>query len=621
MKNRLFGVLRRARSVCAPKNAGKRIFSAFLSVCVAVSALTVSAFAIAEAAFYTLGSLIMGFLISYSSSEAADVIGQGLGDFGEAVRDFKGELTAANFTENSVVCQYQEWNNTYRFYVPSDSGLSESDQELAQFICDYYNENFEEYNYSATQALYYGDKGDHVSMEAKFYEKLKTGCYNALNSYLSKKIYNEQHEQSIDSISDLENALGDSFPRYDFDFVGPIPSLTMITPTMDGLCSLVKDGFTFTPSVKFSPGQGSFTKDQVSKLASYSPIYLSSSDDTYLRTTSVIDRPNNHLYGFNYYFLTDDGSLYFSTFLYDSSGNIGSFAYPLNSATNSFYDVSGKMISNISEVNEIKSHISSVGVVLNTGNQLQSSIPINVKDTLTDEDFITTSGGEAISKEIPRTDIENIIGGAIGMGLIGADAPLTIGADGTITAADGIPIEKLGEITEAIASGNLNLDSIEEYLSLISTLVGNGNLTMTEQQKILENIGAYAGAFAGDISEIKDILKEWAKAAEAEAAAENLDYDLPDVTIIDKFPFSLPFDVYYVLDLLCAEPKKPIFTIPIKTTIKIGNFRQSIDEKIVLDLTIFKIGNVDMVQAFINSVVTISFVFALIAGTRKFIWK
>lgn len=615
MKNRLFGVLRRARSVCAPKNAGKRIFAAFLAVCVAVSSLTFSAFAVAEAAFYTLGSLILGYLITYSSSEAADVIGQGLGDFGENFQDFKGRLNAVNFTDNSVVCRYQEWDNSYYFYV-NDSGLSESDREIAQFICDYYNQNFEEYNYSAEQALYYGDKGDHVSMEAKFYEKLKTGCYNAVNAYVAKEAHEARTGQRIESITQLHDILGDSVPKYDFSFTGPTPTLSFTSPEVTKATALFKDGFTFTPAASFIPGQTSLTDGQLDYLVSFAPDFITKGDG-FLCTTQSTDRQYS-LHAFNYYFMTDDGSLYFSSFsMYRSDGELGKYSYPLSSATSGFYDISGKFISGASAA-EIRSHISSVGVVLNTGNQIASSVPIDFSGSLKDEDFVTSSGGVEIVNGIPRTGIENILGGAIGAGLIAADAPLTIGADGSIIAADGIPVDKLGEILEALQAGNLNLDSMAEYLSLISTLVANGNLTATEQQKILENVNTNIKATAKDIAEIKDILKEWADADELE---ENLDFDLPDVTIIDKFPFSLPFDVYYVLDLLCAEPKKPIFTIPIKTTLKVSGFRYTVDKTITLDLTTFKIGNVDMVQAVINSGVTIAFVFALIAGTRKFIWK
>lgn len=616
MKNRLFGVLRRARSVCAPKNAGKRIFSAFLSVCLAVNAFSVPSFAIAAWVAAGIEKVFEQIVVGWFASGCVDTI-LGSGDFSDWVSQ---TISTSVMSDNSIRCYYSEGGDRFQF-SPSSS-LSGDELDCAQFVCDYMNERMA----INSASLYYDinannpvDTASSFIMSTIGYSTLKEDAYNALNAYVASKAYNDLFEENELTASALESALGESFPRYYFDITDPSKSarLSFKSPERGNMSSLRKDGFTFTPFVSYTPGQTSFTSNQVDSLISFAPDYFYKRDGmVYL--FSYPELPSK-LYSFNYYFLTDDGNIYFSAYNnYFESGTLGSMGYSLIS--NRFYDVSGRYITG-SSASEINNHIVSVGIVLNTEGQIHSSIPVNVKDTLTNNDFWIETGGESVSKDIANSGAENIVGGAIGMGLIGADALLTIGEDGKIAAADGIPIDKLGDILEAIQSGNLNLDSIEDYLSLISTLVGNGNLTMTEQQKILENIGAYAGAFAGDISEIKDILKEWAKAAEAEAAAENLDYDLPDVTIIDKFPFSLPFDVYYVLDLLCAEPKKPIFTIPIKTTLKVGNFRYTIDKSITLDLTTFKIGNVDMVQAVINTGVTIAFVFALIAGTRKFIWK
>lgn len=619
MKNRLFGVLRRARSVCAPKNAGKRIFAAFLAVCVSVSALTVSVVALPEgggnisphpSATVPLpsgGGMVAGFVANW-------LINIG----GQALSSWYDEQNDKNIIRNiQVMSDIDSISVSYnkdegKYYFSANPELTGEALECATYLAGELETNVNRHVILGSTTIL--DNPDTVSISPELYSYLKKVSYDALNSYYiqnSDRFKAEHSANSIQSVRDLENALGNTFPRYDFDFVGPIPTLSMTTPNVDRISSLTMDGFTFTPAASFTPGQTAFTRSQTEYIASFASRYVSSAGD-YIR----LNAEHDPLYAFNYYFLTDDGNLYFSAYSsYNANGKIPGNSFPLNTST--FYDVSGKMITG-KEANAIKSRITSVGAVLNTGNQIQNAIPVGVKGTLTDEDFLTSSGGEEVSMGIPRSDIENIIGGAIGAGLIAADAPLTIGADGKITAADGIPVDKLGQILDAIQSGNLNLDSMAEYLSLISTLVANGNLTATEQQKILENVNTNIKATAKDISEIKDILKEWADADELE---ENLDFDLPDVTIIDKFPFSLPFDVYYVLDLLCTEPKKPIFTIPIKTTLKAGNFSYTVDKTITLDLTTFKIGNVDMVQAVINTGVTIAFVFALIAGTRKFIWK
>lgn len=438
-----------------------------------------------------------------------------------------------------------------------------------------------------------------------------------MNSYVAKKEYEQRTGDRIESFTKLEQTLGDTLPIYNFSFTGPNPQINFTTPDYTRVNALMKDGFIFTPSVSIPKGYQRLSPEAASQLVSYCPDHLTETGFDSFR----ISNSGGTVYGVSFYFFTEDGQLYFFPVGYSGSGYNGYLITYTLSGSCYFDDVAGNRIYDYNGSNEIRDSIVSVGVCLNMGNLIASAVPVNVANDLQESDFTTTTGGEAISQDIPRTETENVIGGAISAGLISADAPLTIGEDGTITRADDIPIEKLAEILDAITSGNLKFESIEEYLSLISTLVANGNLTTEEQRRILENLNTLTGAAAKSITEIKDILKEWAEAAEAEAAAENLDFDLPDVTIIDKFPFSLPFDVYYVLNLFCTEPKEPVFTIPIKTTINVGDVAQEIDESFTLDLTSFRIGGVDMVRTLINTAVTISFVFFLISSTRKFIWK
>lgn len=621
MKNRLFGVFRRERSEEAPKNAWKRIAAVLLSLCVAASALTVPVYAI-PAVIPFLGKLFVEIGVSWILGESAHAILNS----NESLNDTQRQQILSSVSDSvssGALVEFYADDDQKTVFVQPVGGLSGEQAEMAQFIANSVKSDLSKVGVtgqSLGQSVYSSitnntnlpDAPGKSQLRSESYSLLKTSAMNAMNLYVAKEAYEAKTEQKVESLSELQEVLGDSLPMYNFSFTGPNPTLSYTSPEYTRVSAILKDGFVFTPAAAFTPGQTSFTSEQTEYIASYASRYVHSGGN-FIR----LNNEHDPLYAFNYYFLTGDGNIYFSSYIsYNANGNIPGNSFPLN--TTGFYDSSGKYISG-SAAKEIASRITSVGAVLNTGNQVPSAIPVNT-EAPSESDFTTTAGGEAVSKDIPRSDIENIVGGAIGMGLIGADAP-TIGADGTITKADDIPIEKLGAILEAITSGNLNLDSMEEYLSLISTLVANGNLTATEQQRILENIGAFLGAGAADLSAIKDILKEWAKAAEAEAVEENLDFELPDVTIIDKFPFSLPFDVYYIFDLLCTEPKKPIFTFPIKTTLKVGKFSCKVDESFTLDLTALKIGGVDMVRAFINTATIILFSFSLIAGTRKFIWK
>ena len=93
--------------------------------------------------------------------------------------------------------------------------------------------------------------------------------------------------------------------------------------------------------------------------------------------------------------------------------------------------------------------------------------------------------------------------------------------------------------------------------------------------------------------------------------------DIPDI-FLDKFPFSLPFDLYHILTLFVYPEKEPIFEVPIKTTLQNGGFEFEIDETIVLDLTVFKINGVDIVKVVLNFASVVGFTIMLIKTTTKF---
>ncbi len=98
------------------------------------------------------------------------------------------------------------------------------------------------------------------------------------------------------------------------------------------------------------------------------------------------------------------------------------------------------------------------------------------------------------------------------------------------------------------------------------------------------------------------------------------DLDFPDSnTIIDKFPFSLPFDLYNILTIFVYPEEKPIFKFPIKTTITNGGLNYEVDEEIVIDLTQFQFMGVDIVRLVLRTGVYIGFVLFLIHITPKLI--
>lgn len=120
-----------------------------------------------------------------------------------------------------------------------------------------------------------------------------------------------------------------------------------------------------------------------------------------------------------------------------------------------------------------------------------------------------------------------------------------------------------------------------------------------------------------DITVTNDATKEAELVIEQGKAG---DIDLPDNdTIIDKFPFSLPFDLYRILTIFVVPEQKPIFTFPIETTITNGGLNYKIDEEIKVDLTRFQFMGQDIVRLVLRSTFYVGFVIMLIHVTSKFI--
>lgn len=77
-------------------------------------------------------------------------------------------------------------------------------------------------------------------------------------------------------------------------------------------------------------------------------------------------------------------------------------------------------------------------------------------------------------------------------------------------------------------------------------------------------------------------------------------------SLINKFPFCIPFDVYRAFSTLAAPAKEPIFIIPFK----MDNF--GINEEIEIDLTMF-----DVVWTILRWFLSVYFVYILAVGTKK----
>lgn len=180
-------------------------------------------------------------------------------------------------------------------------------------------------------------------------------------------------------------------------------------------------------------------------------------------------------------------------------------------------------------------------------------------------------------------------------------------------------VNNYSKFEQAVKQGEIEKN--EQVTSIPLTGVENtiGNMGLA---------GVGAGATKGTVSvdsKTKDITVTNEATKEAELVIEQGnagDIDIPDSdTIIDKFPFSLPFDLYRLLTIFVAEEKKPIFTVPIKTSFGWSDIEVNVDESFTLDFTQFQIGGVDIVQCLIRTSFYVLFVAFLIKITPKMIQK
>jgi len=180
-------------------------------------------------------------------------------------------------------------------------------------------------------------------------------------------------------------------------------------------------------------------------------------------------------------------------------------------------------------------------------------------------------------------------------------------------------ISDTSNFLQAVQEGSIEKDKVVSSIPItgVENTIGNMGLA-----------GVGSGATKGTVSvnsKTKDITVTNEATKEAELVIEQSkpgDIDIPDSdTIIDKFPFSLPFDLYRMLTIFVAEEKKPIFTVPIKTSFGWSDIEVNVDESFTLDFTQFQIGGVDIVQCLIRTSFYVLFVAFLIKITPKMIQK
>ncbi len=139
-------------------------------------------------------------------------------------------------------------------------------------------------------------------------------------------------------------------------------------------------------------------------------------------------------------------------------------------------------------------------------------------------------------------------------------------------------VEQLKAILEYLKG--LNIEGLGEYMQQLETTLDGLKQGDEDREAILGDISGQLNELKNRLdslglesvgSDIKSISENLAKLLNIEISAEldiseTIDkFNTPD-SITTKFPFSLPFDVYNVFNILSADPVAPQFEIPIDMT-------------------------------------------------------
>ncbi len=347
------------------------------------------------------------------------------------------------------------------FYVDETKIMTPEHKAECQEIVDLCNEYLAR---GGSEDLVFYEIGGAYGFDCMSYAKVKEDFTNMLIEEMANENIIEMGEAGV-------------LPIYNFDFVGPQPSIS--APVMNGIASLQKDGFIYTPPIPSDKGKFSSQTDVMT--------YLPFGNDVTVRgneTQGFSGSVKTNCYGYSHYVLYNGTLYYYNQGSYTGSQYEVSFGYTgdFGFTKSIFYASDGTCLADVYNEGDSFSH----GFCVNTTGQVPSYAPTLA--SATEKDFISEVGGGTV--EIPRSEVEDIIRKAQEMGLAVPDSWIEFANDGSIQSVDGIELSKLQELIDAVNAGNLGFENVQEYLDLLTKLVGAGNLTATQQKTLLDNINA-----------------------------------------------------------------------------------------------------------------------------------
>ena len=454
-----------------------------------------------------------------------------------------------------------------------------------------------------TEALTVSEDG---TIKASQYETIVNTATNTTLNYLNaKRLF----------------ATGDAFANsganpYDFSFTGPVLSPDIPMPTSSGFVSNTIGGFTLSRPYMQTCTDGNFLSREEAEMAGATMV-------AQWGTNSYGAFVNCPGYGCGNYVIYN-GEIYYNVQRGANAANSGNMSMNISDQIiGYFYNSKGENLAQ-------KGCTTTVGLLCGYyyGNQPNSTtnIPINV----TQEDLTETIGGGDLTIAAPVGSA--VISSAIGAGILTPDSKLKVDENGNIIGADGISLAQIETLLNKIANKNVDFSSITGYLAAIQAATEGTNLSAGQIATVLSNVQNAVNSNSTSLSTINTTIAgvkdlEEAQQAELEAinantkiiadaitatqeikAEKKFDIKTPS-NITDKFPFSLPFDVYNTFNLLSAEPVAPKFTIPLKMD---GVFEYEIE----VDLSEY-----DWLANIVRWFIFIAFVVGLILITNKLIGR
>lgn len=232
------------------------------------------------------------------------------------------------------------------------------------------------------------------------------------------------------------------------------------------------------------------------------------------------------------------------------------------------------------------------------------------EDLVIDPSYV---GEGTVDPPSPTTDPDNPPSEEEGITLPWLAALLSLLGLGKLTGIDEGVKSGIDHLVDSITSTAQNVyDGIRDWADTARSTIAQGIEGV--RAKLGEIAGVITGGLALGIESIQSALGSIAETIghAFDPPSKNVDWDkLKNIQLFNKFPFSIPSDLYYLFGLVAADPVAPCVKIPFDMTFLGG---ENIDATV--DLATY-----DNVAAIIRSFEFIAFVIGMLYLTKSLIWK